>query len=574
MDNIVEQLHRKFNVAKENRRNFDIMWQDITDYVLPYRPGFTVRHMPGEERMEKIFDPTALDAIEVAVSGIYSNSVNPSTRWLHLRIKDANLMKEDVVKRWLDEASSVTQEYVDRILAMPMIENFTDWLGYGMTALFIKEENDSYNPFSGTAYPLRDIYVCVDYKEEIDTVFREFTLTYTQADQMFAGKLPAELRRKYEKNQNYKECIRFLHCVTRNYKRDLNKKDQANMPWRSYYICRDVFEIVEEGGFEENPYIIPRFSVIPGEVYGRGPMMKALPTVRAVNQKVRNQIDASNMAIRPPMDVPEEAYLTPLRLTPGARNLNQDMQGRKATPINAVGDLNFTLKDIQEDRDNIRAMMYNDLLKLPLQDRMTTLEVDSRRQEQLALLAPFLMRLEQEYFNKIVERVAGILYRLDLIPPRPEAIPEDMEISVVYDSPLARSMRHANIKSVDQALQFALQLGQVAPQVIDHFDFDAITRGRADDLGMPLSYLHSQQDIEKMRQQRSQQEAQTAEAMQQQQQLMAMKEMGNTVNKVGNTPGMEQLTAQLAQAIQDGVAQAAANQQGGEMIPGQEEQMV
>ena len=249
------------------------------------------------------------------------------------------------------------------------------------------------------------------------------------------------------------------------------------------------------------------------------------------------------------------------------------MQGRKATPINAIGDLNFTLKDIQEDRENIRAMMYNDLLKLPLQDRMTTLEVDSRRQEQLALLAPFLMRLEQEYFNKIVERVAGILYRLDIIPPRPEAIPEDMEISVVYDSPLARSMRHANVKAVDAALQFALQLGQVAPHVMDHFDFDAITRGRADDLGVPHSYLLSQQDIEKSRAQRQDQEAQNAQAMQQQQQLMAMKEMGNTVNKVGNTPGMEQLTAQLAQVIQDGFAQASANQQQG-MVPGQEEQMV
>lgn len=556
MDNQVVKLQKRFNAAKERRRNFDIMWQDITDYVLPYNDGFIVKKVEGENRMDKIFDSTALDAIEVAVAGIYSNSVNPSSRWLHLRVKDNELMKQYPVKQWLDTSSQLTQGYIDRLLAKPMIENFRDWLGYGMTAMFIKDEDDIYSPFSGTAYPLNDIYVGTDYRENIDAVFRTFELSYPQAEQMFAGKLPKDITNKYKNDENYKDTIKFLHCVCRNYKRDTTKDDPANMPWRSYYVCQDSFEVVDEGGFEENPYIVPRFSVVPGEIYGRGPMTKALPTVIALNQKVRNQIDASNMAIRPPMDVPEEAYLTPLRLTPGARNLNQDMQGRKATPINAVGDLNVTLNDIQEDRQNIRAMMYNDLLKLPLQDRMTTLEVDSRRQEQLALLAPFLVRLEQEYFDKIVERVVGILYRKGIIPPMPEGLTEETDIDIVYDSPLARSMKHSNVAAVDQTLQFILQLAQVSPQVLDNFDFDAIARGRAEDIGMPLSYMLDEQSIAKIRQTRAQQSKQTQDAMNTQQQLMAMENISKSVNQVGNTPGMEQLTTQLAQAITQGMAGA------------------
>lgn len=560
--NLVEKLNRQFTAAKERRRNFDIMWQDITDYVLPYNEGFTVKRAEGEKRMEKIFDSTALDAIETAAGGIYSNSVNPSSRWLHLRVKDTELMKEDAVKTWLDTSSQLVQSFIDRILAKPMIENFRDWLGYGMTALFIKDEEDIYNPFSGTAYPLCDIYVCVDYKEEIDTVFREFRLTYKQAEEQFPGKLPKDIVEKYGKPENYRNTIKFLHAVYKNTKRDLNKKDQENKAWLSFYICQDSFEIIEQGGFEENPYIIPRFSVVPGEIYGRGPMTKALPTVIALNQKVRNQMDASNMSIRPPMDVPEEAYLTPLRLVPGARNLNQDLQGRKATPITTVGDLNVTLQDIREDRETIRTMMYNDLLKLPLQDRMTTLEVDFRRQEQLALLAPFLIRLEQEYFNKIVERVVGILYRKNLLPQAPQALEAGSDIEIVYDSPLARSMRYSNIKAVDQGMQFTLQIAQVNQQVIDLFDFDAIVRGRAEDIGMPLSYLRSQADVDALRNARAKQLQQSNEAIQAQQQMDVMQNLGKTVNQVGNTPGMEQLTAQLAQAIQAGMQQNAGQGEG------------
>lgn len=563
MNKKVETLQRQFLAAKSHRRNFEIMWQDITDFVMPYRGGFIHERVEGEELLNKIFDPTAVDALEVAASGVYSNSVNPSSRWLHLQVKDAQLMADEAVKEWLDITAEQAQSLIDRILAMPMIENFRDWLGYGMAALFINDEDDVYSPFSGTAYPLKDIYVTLDYKNQITMVFRKFKLTFAQAQEQFGNKLPASLVKKYEKQDNYRDEICFLHCVARRKERDVTKKNAENMPWASYYICESTFDIIEEGGFEENPYIIPRFSVVPGETYGRGPMTKALPTVRALNQKVRNQIDASNMAIRPPMDVPEDAYITPLRLVPGARNMNQDLQGRKATPISAVGDLNFTLKDIQEDRENIRIMMYNDLLKLPLQDRMTTMEVDARRQEQLALLAPFLVRLEQEYFTKIVERVMGILFRKELLPPIPEQLEVGTDIQIVYDSPLARAMKYANVQAIDQTLQFIGGIAQMSPEVIDNYDFDAMARGRSIDAGLPLRYLKSSEAVATVRQQRMQQLEAQQQAEAQMQQLNQVQQVAATANTVGNTPGMEQLTAQLAQAIQ----QAGAQQGGEEGMP-------
>lgn len=556
---------QQFCAAECHRRNFEIMWQDITDYVMPYRGGFIREHMEGEELMQKIFDPTAVDALEVAASGVYSNSVNPSSRWLHLRVPDKALMMQDPIMRWLDASSEIAQGLIDRILAMPMIENFRDWLGYGMAALFINDEDDDINPFSGVAYPLRDIYVTIDYRNQIDAVFRKFKLTYAQAEEQFGNSLPAELRQRYEKGDRYKDGICFLHCVKRRKDRDVTKAGSDNMPWASYYICKDTRTIVDEGGFEENPYIIPRFAVVPGETYGRGPMTKAIPTVRALNQKVRNQIDASNLAIRPPMDVPEDAYITPLRLVPGARNINQDLSGRKATPINSVGDLNFTLRDIQEDRANIRQMMYNDLLKLPLQDRMTTVEVDSRRQEQLALLAPFLVRLEQEYFTKIVERVMGILFRKELLPELPAELPPGTEIVITYDSPLARAMKYANVQAIDQTILFIGQVGQMSPEVIDNFDFDQMTRSRVTDAGLPLTFMKSYEEVMQLRQQRAQAQQQQEQMAAQQQQLQGMQTMAQTMNTVGSTPGMEDVSAQVAEAIQQGIAMQQ-EQQGGEQV--------
>lgn len=541
---------------------FDIMWQDVSDYVLPYRGGFTRQYIDGEALYENVYDPTAIDALEVAASGIYTNAVNPSSRWLQLKVQDSELMKQKEVKEWLNTCSEVVQSSIDINLAMPMIENFKDWLGYGMCALFIQEEDSLSIPYSGTAYPLNSIYCDVDYKNKINTVFRVFELTFAQAEEQFGNKLPTDLRNKYNTQSGENQSkLKFLHCVERRVNRNPSKDTVKDMPWASYYISLDTQAIIDEGGFQENPYIIPRFSVMPGEIYGRGPMLKALPTVKSLNLKVKNQLDASNMAIRPPMDVPEEAYITPLRLLPGAKNLNQDPSGRKATPINVVGDLNVTFADIQADRENIRTMMYNDLLKLPLQDRMTTLEVDWRKQDQLAMLGPFFVRLEQEYFDALVERVTGIYLRKGLLPPLPVTIEPGTEILISYDSPLARALKSSNVRAIDNTIAYIGQVIGIQPDILDNYDLDAIARARSEDSGFPLAYMRSADDVAKIREERQQAQQQASQGEQSNSALNQMTQMSQAVNSIGNTPGMNGLTEQLSQMIQQAIADKQQNQE-------------
>lgn len=556
METTAQKLIGRYTYAKDRRRMFDIMWQDVSDYVLPYRGGFTRQYVDGETLYERVYDPTAIDALEVAASGIYTNAVNPSSRWLQLKIQNTELMNQKEIKEWLNTCSEIIQSSIDVNLAMAMIENFKDWLGYGMCALFIQEEDSLAVPYSGTAYPLNSIYCDVDYRNKINTVFRVFDLSYAQAEEQFGSKLPKDLRSKYSNDPNNAQCkLKFLHCIERKRNRNTSGKTSSDMPWASYYISLDTKEIIDQGGFQENPYIIPRFSVMPGEIYGRGPMLKALPTVKSLNLKVKNQLDASNMAIRPPMDVPEEAYITPLRLLPGAKNMNQDPSGRKATPINVVGDLNITYNDIQEDRQNIRTMMYNDLLKLPLQNRMTTLEVDWRKQDQLAMLGPFFVRLEQEYFDALVERVAGIYFRNALLPEVPVSLPEGTELIISYDSPLARALKSSNVRAIDNTLSYIGSIVQLYPEILDNYDFDAMSRARSEDSGFPLAYMRSEEDVAKLREERQQAAQQAEQGQQAVSSMDQASKLAQAVNTVGNTPGMEGVTQQLAQALQQNMTE-------------------
>ena len=59
------------------------------------------------------------------------------------------------------------------------------------------------------------------------------------------------------------------------------------------------------------PYVVPRWWVISGEVYGRSPLMTALPQVKVANAATRTVMRAAEKAVDPPLTVPHEGLVGP-----------------------------------------------------------------------------------------------------------------------------------------------------------------------------------------------------------------------------------------------------------------------
>ena len=55
--------------------------------------------------------------------------------------------------------------------------------------------------------------------------------------------------------------------------------------------------IVSVGTFETNPYIIFRWSLSSGELYGRGPVMRALPDIKTANKVVELVLKNATIAV-------------------------------------------------------------------------------------------------------------------------------------------------------------------------------------------------------------------------------------------------------------------------------------
>lgn len=578
-------LHRQQRL-KSKRQNWDNLWQDLSDYFCPGRITAIRREEEGARKTKKIYDNTGADAAQKLAAGLYSRTVNPASKWFYITLEtaDEELENNTEINKWFDIARDRTQSVINKRGTGALYQTYCDLTSLCNAVLFIQED-----PISGISfrtYPIDRVDIAEDYRGVVDTVYRKFEMTLRQIDQEFPGKLPHDKMQQMENEPDAKAWV--LHVVAPRTDRDPDKIDNLNMPFESLYILCEGPVLLEESGYPEMPYAVARLEVLAGELYGRGPATIALPEVKSLNEMAKLQLDGSNMRLRPPLDVPLNAYVNPIQLIPGYKNLNQDEGGRRITALNVAGDLQYTAKDIELQQNKVKEIFYNDQLYLRTNAEMTATEVQKRSEIQMQLMGPWQGRLELELFEPMINRILGILIRQGEVPPPPQELLENADretfsgrpegyyeesrmqlagkkskkdkkqtpkqeakerqkystraLKIVYDSPLARAQRLVDVQVIDQVKMSIAQSMQLNPQgaqdYLMRFDMVQMEVDRAKALGLPTKYIVSQEQYEQAK----------AQLQQQQQQMQAMQQMGAMADvgqKVGNTPGGEQLTQQM-----------------------------
>ena len=591
---------------KSKRQNWDNLWQDLSDYFCPGRITAIRREEDGARKTKKIYDNTGADAAQKLAAGLYSRTVNPASKWFYITLEtaDEELENNSEINKWFDLARDRTQSVINKRGTGALYQTYCDLTSLCNAVLFIQED-----PISGVSfrtYPIDRVDIAEDYRGVVDTVYRKFEMTLRQINQEFPGKLPHDKMQQMENEPDAKAWV--LHGVAPRTERDPDKIDNLNMPFESLYILCEGPVLLEESGYPEMPYAVARLEVLAGELYGRGPATIALPEVKSLNEMAKLQLDGSNMRLRPPLDVPLNAYVNPIQLIPGYKNLNQDEGGRRITALNVAGDLQYTAKDIELQQNKVKEIFYNDQLYLRTNAEMTATEVQKRSEIQMQLMGPWQGRLELELFEPMINRILGILIRQGDVPPPPQELLENADnetfsgrpegyyeesrmqlagkkskkdkkqtpkqeakerqkystraLKIVYDSPLARAQRLVDVQVIDQVKASIAQSMQLNPQgaqdYLMRFDMVQMEVDRAKALGLPTKYIVPQEEYEQAK----------AQMQQQQQQMQAMQQMGAMADvgqKVGNTPGGEQLTQQMFNQLGEqmsGEAEAEGSENG------------
>jgi len=308
--------------------------------------------------------------------------------------------------------------------------------------------------------------------------------------------------------------------------------------------------VVRLGGYNEFPYLVPRWSKATGEIFGRSPSYNALPDIKTLNKAVEIGLKAWAKAIDPPLLVTDDGVIGRIRMTPAGVTVVRSDTAIKPLQIGS----NWQITDLKENqlRTAIRQAFYSDQLQLQEGPQMTATEVQVRYELMQRLLGPTLGRFQTEFLNPLIERIFGIMIRGGVLNDPPEAISES-NMDIEYVGPLARSQRMEEAIAVERLYQLAMQVAQIDPSIMDIIDHEQAIRMRARLLGVPKTILRSEDEVTEIREAKAQQQQQMMEAQQQQQQAQTALTQGQAMSEMSKPETKEGMEEAIQQASEQGL---------------------
>lgn len=451
--------------ALEKRRALEPVWQSCYDHALPPPAGGPA-----------LFDATAADAAEQLAASLLAELTPPWSRWFGLAParQVADTEAGHAAAEALEDAATALQGHFDRSnFAIEMHQAFLDLVVAG-TGLIVVEEAPlgEASAFRFTAVPLRNAVMEEGPSGRLDTVYRTASLTVADIRRRYpAATVPAPLARG---NAGARHPV--LEAVW---------PDRAGTRHAALLVAEpDRPVLLAEGRFAESPCIAFRWLKVPGELYGRSPVMKALPDIRTANTVVEMVLKNASIAVTGIWQAEDDGVLNPatVRLVPGSI-IPKAPGSAGLTPLAAPGNFDISQLVLTDLRARIRAAMLADRLGPPQDAKKTATEVLERGAQTARLLGATYGRLQAELLTPLVTRCLGILRRRGEIPP---VLLDGHEAAVRYESPLARVQGRADAANTLLFLQSVGALGGAAAAQVDAA---AATRWLARTLGAPADVL-------------------------------------------------------------------------------------
>ena len=511
-----EYIKKRCSALESDRQTWEDHWQDILDYVMPRKADVTFVRSKGEKRTEVLFDSTAITANNLLAASLQGTLTSPSLPWFHLKLRDENANQNHDVQLWLeDSARRMYDMFNESNFNTEVHELYLDLTSVGTGAIFVEEGN---NGFANDGIHFNTLHIAEYFIQEnvtgkVDTLYRKYKLTARQAIEEFGEDNVGEKIIEAAQNKPDKQ-FNFIHAVepTKDYERAIGKV-KTKLPFHSCHVCVEDKMVVRTGGYNEFPYLVPRWSKATGEIFGRSPSYNALPDIKTLNKAVEIGLKAWAKAIDPPLLVQDDGVIGRVRMTPAGITVVRTDGAIKPLQIGS----NWQITDMKENqlRTAIRQAYYSDQLQLQEGPQMTATEVQVRYELMQRLLGPTLGRFQSEFLNPLIERVFGIMYRAGALLPEPELL-KGQQMDIEYVGPLARSQRMEESVAIERLYGLAMNVVQVDPAIMDNINHDEAIRLRGKLLGVPKTILRSRDEVMEMREQRAEQQAQMA-AMQQQQ---------------------------------------------------------
>jgi hypothetical protein len=517
----VEDIIKRAEVAQRKKDEFESLYRDAYEFALPQRQlyGYWEGQSQGAKKMARVFDSTAINSTQRFANRLQSGIFPPQRKWCRLE------PGPDIPVERRQQAQAVLDQYNEKMFTVIKQSNFDIAIGEFLLDLAVGTAGMLVLPGDDVA-PLNFIPVpmfLISYEEgangQVDKVYRKMRMKAEAVKQQWKdAEFPVDVAQRIESKPT--DEIELLEATVY----DMDRGDYC------YHVIDKISkEELVYRRMNSSPWVISRYSKVAGEVYGRGPLLTALPDIKTLNKTLELVLKNASLAISGVYTAADDGVLNPqtVKLVPGAIipvARNGGPQGESLKPLARSGDFNVSQIIIQDLRANIKRTLLDESLPPDNMSARSATEVVERMKELAQNLGSAFGRLINETMVPLVSRILSVMDERGLIDLPLQV--NGLEVKVSPVAPLAMAQNMEEINNIMQFMQITATMGaegQLAVKTGDLIDF------LGDKLGVPSSVRNSAAErgflMEEQKKLQQQDQAMMAMAGQQQA-VMANQEAG------------------------------------------------
>jgi hypothetical protein len=492
------------NREKSKAQNFLSLYQQVADLMYPVENQITDFKTPGEDKSLDFRDPAGMIGLDKATSGFISAWIPKDREFFGIRIKNRQIAELDHIKRWTHLAVQIAHDELFESNFMQQLQQTVKaTIGFGIGSLFsefsLKKLALNFKDRHISNYVIKQ-----DVDGRVNTHILFLDLTAAQAAEEFP--YPGEDIIKDANNLEREGKIhRFIQIIRERTNRNADLVTISNSPFESVVVNVRDKRVVDEGGYREFPYAVPRWERSSNEKYGRGRGTIGLSLVKELQQMRIDFLECGNKWNNPPLETVDANIEGEIDTSPGGRTSVMEKGSVNTIPPAAMGSFPITREILEMQRDLIKnEIFYNDIFQQFRNlrgDRRVTLELQLRYEEGLDEMVAPVINMESELFDPMLTRVVLLLIRHGKIP-KPPAELSGMPFGIEYKGKLAMAMKQYQSQAILKFSQILPSIDAAYPGAKDTINMDRAMPDIAMSMGIKSEHLSTPEEIAAIRQKR------------------------------------------------------------------------
>ena len=473
-----EDVLKRHDIALRKKDDFRDLYEDAYEFALPQRnlyDGYWEGKVGGAKKMNRVFDSTAINSTQRFANRIQSGIFPPQRKWCRLE------PGPDIPDQRRPEAQAALDVYNDKMFAVLKQSNFDLAVGEFLldlsvgTAVMMVQPGDDVSPINFIPVPQYLVAFEEGANGQVDNVYRRMRIKAEAIQRQWTdAKIEGTLARLIQDKPT--EDVELIEATIMDTKRG---------DYGYYVIHKESKSEVVYRRMKVSPWVVSRYMKVAGEIYGRGPLITALPDIKTLNKVKELVLKNASLASTGVYTAADDGVLNPntVKIVPGAIipvARNGGPQGDSLKPLARSADFNVSQLVINDLVQNIKRILLDESLPPDNMSARSATEVVERMKELAQNLGSAFGRLINETMVPLVSKVLQVMDDRGLIdlPLRVNGL----EVKVSPVAPLAMAQ---NMEEINSIMQFAQIAKSVGPQGQMAVKVDEMLDLIAEKLGVP-----------------------------------------------------------------------------------------